>query len=170
MDDSIALRPVRPGDQPFLLQVYASTRSDELALTNWSNEQKEQFVRMQFEAQKKFYEENYAGAEFLVILFQNQPAGRLYLHRHPGEIRVMDIALLPEFRRKGIGSFLFHQLFAEARAASKPVGIHVEIFNPALRLYEKLGFRKMADKGVYHFFQWFPEKPAAAALPASRDE
>ncbi|MBC8094270.1 MAG: GNAT family N-acetyltransferase [Akkermansiaceae bacterium] len=163
MENSVALRPAQSSDLQFLLQVYGSARADELALTNWTDKQKDQFVRMQFAAQRKFYEENYSGAEYLVILFEDQPAGRLYLHRREDEIRVMDIALQPEFRRKGIATFLFDQLFAEARRARKPVGIHVEIFNPALRLYEKLGFKKIADNGVYHFFQWFPESPAVAA-------
>jgi Acetyltransferases len=162
MNSSVTLRAVQPADLAFLVEVYASTRADELALTNWSDEQKDEFVRMQFAAQKKYYEENYSGAEYLLILYGDDPVGRLYLHRNDEEIRIMDIALLPAFRRKGIGSFLLDQLFTEARRSRKPVGIHVEIFNPALRLYDRLGFKKMADKGVYHFLQWFPETDAVA--------
>jgi ribosomal protein S18 acetylase RimI-like enzyme len=164
MDDFVTLRPAQPSDEPFLLQVYASTRADELALTDWSDAQKDDFVRMQFSAQKKYYEENYDGAEYLLILLKKQPAGRLYLHRRPDEIRIMDIALLSEFRRQGIGTFLLKQLFAEAGLTGKPVGIHVEVFNPALKLYEMLGFKKIADKGVYHFFQWFPSTPSDCSI------
>ncbi len=154
--DTVLLRPAEAADLDFLLRVYASTRAEELKLTNWTDEQKAQFVQMQFTAQKKYYEENYAGAEYSIILSGHVPAGRLYLHRTSDEIRVMDIALLPEFRRRGIGSFLFNRLFAESRETGKSVGIHVEIFNPAQHLYQRLGFQKIADKGVYHFYQWKP--------------
>ncbi|HYG24788.1 MAG TPA: GNAT family N-acetyltransferase [Verrucomicrobiae bacterium] len=157
MPDAIGLRPAEPADEPFLLRVYGSTRAEELAQTNWSVEEKSAFVQMQFSAQTQFYQENYEGAEYLIVLCDQRPGGRLYVHRTQEEIRVMDIALLPEFRGKGIGTLLLNQLFAEGRSSGKSVGIHVEIFNPAVRLYQRLGFRKMADKGVYHFYQWFPD-------------
>jgi hypothetical protein len=37
-----------------------------------------------------------------------------------------------------------------------PATIHVERFNPALHLYERLGFRLAEDKGVYYFMKWLP--------------
>ena len=45
-------------------------------------------------------------------------------------------------------------LQAEAAASRKPLRIHVERFNPALRLYERLGFKQIADRGVYWFMEW----------------
>ena len=137
----ISLRNSTPADEKFLYTVYASARADELALTDWSAAQKESFLRMQFEAQASYYTENYPGAEFQVILFDDKPVGRLYLHRRRDEIRIMDIALLPEFRGRGIGSSLLHEIMNEARPANLRVTIHVERMNPALRLYERLGFK-----------------------------
>jgi ribosomal protein S18 acetylase RimI-like enzyme len=93
-------------------------------------------------------------AAFDVILVGGQPAGRLYLHRRDDEIRIMDIALLPEYCDRGIGTTLLHGLLSEAAAAGKPLRIHVERFNPALRLYERLGFRQIDDRGVYLFMEW----------------
>lgn len=154
MEQSVTLRAARPEDQGFLLEVYASTRAEELALTSWTPQQKEDFVGMQFIAQKQYYEANYPGAEFLVILLRGQPAGRLYIHRSEEEIRIMDIALLPVFRRQGIGTWLLKKMQAEAGAAGKKLGIHVEIFNPAMRLYENLGFAKAEDRGVYSYLVW----------------
>ncbi len=61
----------------------------------------------------------------------------------------MDIALLPERRNEGIGTHLLKSLIHESEASGKILSIHVERFNPALRLYERLGFRQKADKGVY---------------------
>jgi ribosomal protein S18 acetylase RimI-like enzyme len=154
---SVSLRPIAPEDMEFLLRVYGSTRQEEMALVDWSEEQKDAFLRMQFEAQHTFYQANYVGAEFLVVLDDGVPAGRLYLHRRADEIRLVDIALLPEHRGRGIGTSLLEDLFAEAGAAGKAVRIHVERFNEgALRLYQRLGFRQIADKGVYYLLEWRP--------------
>lgn len=156
MRGTITLRPVQPDDLEFLYRVYASTRQEELAPVDWSGEEKEGFLRMQFTAQHAYYQEHYADGQFLVVLVEGEPAGRLYVARWPEEIRLIDIALLPEYRGKGIGTGLLRDLFAEAEAAGKSVTIHVERFNPALRLYERLGFRCVADKGVYLFMEWRP--------------
>ncbi len=154
------LRPVTASDTAFLQRVYASTRTEELALTDWSDEQKEAFVRMQFEAQDAYYREHYVGASFEVIEVDGVPAGRLYVHRRTAEIRLMDITLLPEFRGGGAGTALLRGLMAEAETAGKSLTIHVEMYNPALRLYEKLGFVASAtDRGPYLFLEWRPPAP-----------
>ena len=153
-DLSIALRPAHAEDEVLLRQVYGSTRADELAQVDWSEAEKQAFVDAQFAAQKSSYINNYPGAEFLVVLAAGEPAGRLYLHRRPAEIRIMDLALLPTYRGRGIGSRLLRQIMAEAQADGLQVTIHVEKFNPALRLYQRLGFRVLKDKGVYYFLAW----------------
>jgi ribosomal protein S18 acetylase RimI-like enzyme len=153
----VGLRSVAAGDEEFLFTVYAATRQDEIALTDWSHLQKEEFLRMQFIAQHRHYVEYYPGAQFQVIQVGGQPAGRLYLHHRKSEIRIIDIALLPEFRNRGIGSSLLGQVLAEGRRCGLPVTIHVECFNPALHLYERLGFRLVEDKGVYFFLEWSPQ-------------
>jgi ribosomal protein S18 acetylase RimI-like enzyme len=147
----VELRPAEPGDEELLFRVYASTRTDELAAVPWDDEQKEAFLRMQFDAQHAWYREHYAGASFDVIVAEGKPAGRLYVNRGRREIRIVDIALLPEYRGNGIGTSLLRDLLAEADGAGKRVTIHVERLNPALRLYEHLGFSVAEDKGVYLF-------------------
>jgi GNAT superfamily N-acetyltransferase len=151
---SVALRPARPEDRELLFRTYSSTRTEELAQVPWGEEQKQAFLAMQFEAQDKYYRENYRTAEFLVIEDEGAPAGRLYVDRWADEIRLMDIALLPEHRRKGLGSQLLKDLQAEARTAGKPLRIHVERMNPALGLYQKLGFKQVEDRGVYWLMEW----------------
>jgi ribosomal protein S18 acetylase RimI-like enzyme len=154
MQATITLRPIRAGDESFLYLVYASTREQELAPLDWSNEQKNAFLQMQFLAQHQYYQQNYADAAWDVILVDDQPAGRLYVARWPQEIRVIDIALLPKYRNAGIGGTLLRGLQAEAEQAGKKLSIHVEQFNPARRLYERLGFRIIADQGVYWLMEW----------------
>jgi ribosomal protein S18 acetylase RimI-like enzyme len=151
---AFTLRPVRAGDERHLFAVYASTRAEELAQVGWDDTQKEAFLRMQFEAQRKFYESEYPGAEFQLILVADQPAGRFYVHRREKEIRVMDVALLPEYRKRGIGTALLKEILAEGERTSRRVTIHVESFNPAQRLYARLGFVRVASHGVYHLLQW----------------
>jgi ribosomal protein S18 acetylase RimI-like enzyme len=119
----------------------------------WDDAQKADFLRMQFGAQDAWWRENYADASFDVVLVDGEPAGRLYVHRGPSEIRIVDIALLPEHRGGGVGTRLLDDLLAEGDAGAKSVTIHVERMNPALRLYERLGFSVAEDKGVYLFLE-----------------
>ncbi len=153
----LALRPASPADAEFLYRVYASTRYEELAPAGWPPEQVEAFLRMQFRAQDTHYRTYFPATAFDVILWDGEPAGRLYVDRRPAEIRVVDISLLPEYRGRGAGSALFAALFDEARAAGLPVTIHVEAFNPARRLYDRLGFVPIDTSGpVYHLMEWVP--------------
>jgi ribosomal protein S18 acetylase RimI-like enzyme len=162
---AVAFRPIAPEDLDFLLGVYRSTREDELAMVvDWTAEQKDAFIRQQFSAQHAWYQEHYTGAEFLVILVDGNPAGRLYVHRREAEIRLVDISFLPEYRNSGLGTSLLRGLLAEGEAAGKPVTIHVEVYNPAMRLYERLGFRPIEERGPYRLLEW---RPAAQLNTAS---
>jgi GNAT superfamily N-acetyltransferase len=151
---SFTLRPIRREDEEFLYRVYASTRVEELAVVPWADEQKDAFLRMQFAAQHRYYQENYPGSPFDLVLVEGEPAGRLYVARWKEELRIIDIALLPEYRRRGIGTAVLAHLTAEAAGKALPLRIHVERFNPARALYERLGFRPVADRGVYLFLEW----------------
>lgn len=153
-DFSLRLRPITPEDVPFLADVYASTRWDELAPTGWSDAEKSVFCRRQFDAQSAHYREHYPGALFQIIEQDGRGIGRLYVARWEREIRIVDISLLPEFRGGGLGTQLLRELQDEARSVSKSLTIHVERFNPALRLYQRLGFEQIEDKGVYLLLQW----------------
>ena len=150
----IRLRAAQDNDRGFLFQVYASTRSEELANIGWSAEQQRAFLSMQFDAQHRYYHENFPSAQFDVIELDGKPVGRLYVGRGAKEIRVIDIALLPEYRGRGHGSSLMRALLSEARAASKQVVLHVEQHNRASRLYLRLGFVAAQDAGVYELMVW----------------
>lgn len=146
---AVALRPVGPGDEELLFRIYAGAREDELAVVPWDAARKEAFLRAQFDAQARWYREHYEGASYDVILVDGEPAGRFYVYRGEAEIRIVDIALLPDRRGGGVGGSLLRDLLAEADAAGRRVTIHVERLNPALRLYRRLGFTVAEDKGVY---------------------
>lgn len=157
MTAPLRLRPIEDADLPFLREVYASTREEELRQTAWPDAEKAAFLRMQFDAQHAHYRQHYADARFDLILDGDVPVGRLYVDRGDDDIRIVDIALLPEHRRKGHGTGLLADLLDEAARTGRTVSIHVERFNPALAFYERLGFEHVADTGVYFLMTWRPK-------------
>jgi GNAT superfamily N-acetyltransferase len=155
---TISLRAVEPTDEAFLRRLYASTREAELSLVDWDAEQKAAFVDHQFAAQRRDYLEHYPAATHDVIVVDGEAAGRLWVDRCPREIRVVDISLLPAFRGRGVGTSLLRELQAEAAASNRALSIHVERFNPASRLYARLGFAAVDAGDVYVLMRWTPVK------------
>ncbi len=157
MAQAIHLRQEEPDDAAFLFHLYCSTRTREMELVPWNDSEKEAFLRMQFNAQCTHYHHYYPNASYEIILREGQAIGRLYVARSEEEIRLIEIALLPEHRGGGIGGRLLNDLLSRARAEGKPVRIHVERENPAMRLYSRLGFRTVEDQGIYYLMEWAPD-------------
>ena len=162
----LTLRPETEQDEDLLYRIYASTRADEMALVDWSEAEKESFLRMQFNAQRRYYLSTYQDARFDIIEQEETPVGRLYVHRLHDEIRVIDIALLPEHRGRGLGGGLLRAVLEEAAAVGKSVYVSVERFNPAMRLYQRLGFVAITNDGVYRLMKWSPPTAGEPANPA----
>lgn len=153
-DDTLTLRIAGADDAAFLYAVYASTRQEELAPVPWSAAEKEAFLHQQFAAQDAYYRQHRPNTEFLVILDGGDPVGRLYVCESADQLLVMDIALLPEHRGRGIGTRLIEALLERAKARAVPVTLHVESNNPAQRLYARLGFVDVGEAGVYRELEW----------------
>jgi ribosomal protein S18 acetylase RimI-like enzyme len=163
----VELRAALPADRPFLLRLYASTREPELEAAGVPREQWAPFVEQQFEAQSQHYERHYRDTSFDIVLVDGGPAGRLIVGRWERELRIVDIALLPEWRSRGIGEGLLRELLAEATKAGVKTSIHVERFNPALRLYRRLGFAPVAEHGVHLLLERPPDDGSGQAKVAS---
>ncbi len=148
----VTLRRIDDADRAFLSDLYALTRAAEMAPVPWPEQAKRDFLQQQFDLQHDYYHANYQGADFLLIEVDGERAGRIYVHRSPGDIRVMDIALLPELRARGIGSALLGELIDESERSGSSITLHVEADNPAVRLYRRLGFEHLEDRGVYQFY------------------
>jgi ribosomal protein S18 acetylase RimI-like enzyme len=157
MASPVTLRAETPADQEFLFALYSSTRAEEMKLVPWTDSQKQAFLRMQFELQSAHYHSHYPDASYQIIVSDGAPIGRLYVHRTEAQILVIDIALLPQHRRTGIGGRLLGEILSEADGARKKVAIHVERQNPALGLYTRLGFQMVEDKGVYLYMERNPQ-------------
>ena len=157
----LTFRPERDDDLDFLRGLYASTRSREMDLIDWSNEQKNLFLTSQFQTQRNFYLANFQDCRFDVIEQEGVAIGRFYVAHRSHEIRIIDIALLPEHRGRGLGGRILLALLDRAAADAKSVSLHVEKFNPALHLYERLGFKSIGeDNGINQMMEWRSEAAA----------
>ena len=152
----ITYRYASPEDEGFLFELYASTRTEELNAWGWDTEQQEAFLKMQFHAQQTSYKNQFPNSNYQIVLVQQLAVGSMLVIRDEAEIRLGDIAILPEYRDRGIGSFLLQNLLAEASQAAKPVRLQVIQFNRAIQLYQRLGFSKVGDNGTHFLMEWQP--------------
>ncbi|WP_233836204.1 GNAT family N-acetyltransferase [Paraburkholderia sp. ZP32-5] len=172
---AVSLHAANDTDEAFLADVFISTRWDEFSRTGWEPQRIEAFLRQQFQFQHTYYHEHYPHACFDVVLAGAEPVGRLYHAWRPpqigDEVRIIDIALLPAWRGKGIGTQLLHALIADAVREQLPVSLNVETDNPAQALYRRLGFVKQSGgSGVYDLMrrECAPFDAPAVSLAALR--
>jgi len=155
--DALRCRAQLPEDESFLRNVYASTRQDELNLTNWNPEQRKTFLDFQFKAMREGYARQFPQGEFSVIMLAERRIGLMVVDRPENELRLVDIALLPEVRGRGIGSYYLKKLASEAALAQKPLRLHVLKGSRPWHLYERLGFVKIEETGPYEHLEWRPQ-------------
>lgn len=146
----LALRPATDADRELIAAIYATTREEELSQVAWSTGQKRAFTDWQSKQQDAHYTLHYPAFERLVIE-RDGPIGRIYVDTTSSEIRLMEVTLLPPFRNQGIGTSLLDALLAYADALGRPASLHVEPFNPAKRMYERMGFGVVETRGVYEY-------------------
>lgn len=153
---AITLRPATASDYDFMRRLYHATRAEEMQQFPFDEAQKLEFLDQQFSAQYEHYRIHYPTCERNIIESGRQPIGRLWIDEWKDQLRLVDIALMPEWRGRGIGTRLLRDVLARGAASGKAVTIHVEAFNPALHLYERLGFRHVDTNGVYRLMKWTP--------------
>jgi ribosomal protein S18 acetylase RimI-like enzyme len=142
----LTLRPATADDEAFLFDLFASTREE----FNFLEEtQRQPLLKMQYAARQFQYEEGYPQAEADIILLDDRRAGRMLVNVSEQAITLIDIALLPEYRGTGIGTQVLQDLLKRAVEARKPVKLQVFKTNPALRLYERLGFSRCGEQSMY---------------------
>jgi GNAT superfamily N-acetyltransferase len=151
---SISFRPVTNDDAELLLEIYRSSRGDDLRGLGWADDRISEFLEMQYEAQQHFFEDEYKRAVDEIILWEAKPAGRVVVERREHEIRCIDVALLPGHRNKGIGTFLIRRLQNQARREKKPLRLQVIRFNRAVNLFERLGFVRTSETGTHFQMEW----------------
>lgn len=147
-----SLRPAGPADGPLLRGLFASGFHDELA--HLDPAQHETFLELQWQARQRGYRQRYPDADDRVVVLDGVAVGRLLVARRAGELAIVDLALLPEFRGQGIGSQLLRQLLDEAATTGAVVRLYVNATNRALHLYERFGFRRAGAPGPYVRLEW----------------
>ena len=152
----IQLRAVEEKDTAFIEAVYRTTREAELNLTNWSEYQKSAFINMQSAAQLAEYKTKFPDARFQVIIYNKKDAGRFFTCETENDIRLLDITILPEFTGKGIGTNLLNRLIQRSNKIQKKISLHVIASNPAMKLYQRLGFVHIKNEGFYYYMEREP--------------
>lgn len=160
---AFALRPETDADRTLSRSIYAAARADELGRVPWSPAQREAFIDMQFEAQRRHYRAHHPRAQWAIVVVGGIDAGRLYVDESGPVLLLIDVVLLPAFRGLGIGRALLADVLARADAAGAAIQLHVEKDNPVLGWYRRLGFVVDSDAGVY----WRMLRPAAATGAAA---
>jgi ribosomal protein S18 acetylase RimI-like enzyme len=155
----VKLRPATDEDYDFMRVLYYSTRAEEMVRFPFTEQQKREFLDSQFAAQSSHYARHYPDCERSIIERDGVPVGRLFVDRTASDVRIVDIALLPEARGQGIGTSLLRSVMSEAARTPLPLTIHVEASNRALRLYEREGFRTISTDGVYLLMEWRAQAP-----------
>lgn len=152
--DRVGFRSVTAKDREFLLNVYASGREIELSMAPWTDVQKKEFVKHQLNAQTAYYLEKFPGATHDLILFGGEPVGRVYVDRAENLISILDITVLPRWRKRGIGTCIILALQREAEESGRNLGVYVENFNPSQMLFRKLGFVMASEDEINLYFEW----------------
>jgi ribosomal protein S18 acetylase RimI-like enzyme len=155
---SFSLRPVGPDDDAFLCEVYSSTRREELDSWGWDSAQRDAFLKLQFAGHQAHFTNQFPGADHSIVMIDGRAIGRMVIVRMDQEIRLADIALLPEYRNAGIGTSLISGLLSEGAAAGKPVRLHVTKTNRAQQLYSRLGFVQIGDTGTHFLMEWAADR------------
>jgi GNAT superfamily N-acetyltransferase len=153
----IAFRVIHDADTAFLRRVYASTRDWEFRLTTWTEAEKEEFLARQFDLQDLHFQRAFPGAVRRIVTLEGMDVGRLYLERQDACLRVIEFALLPHVRGRGIGTDILRSLMNEAHGGKVPMRLNVERTNPAQRLYLRNGFKVTGQAGHHLALEWWPQ-------------
>ena len=152
----LSLCPAAEDDIDFLRLLYTDTRREEVAKWGWPVAQQQVFLNMQFQAQRQSYRAVYANALDQIIHFDGSAIGRLMIAEETAALYLVDIALLSAYRNRGFGTELLRALQRDCERQSLVLKLQVLAGNPAIRLYERLGFVRQSGDPMYSHMEWVP--------------
>ena len=156
--EPISLRPVRPEDEAFLIDLYADSRRQEKEAVGFTDEEWKTFITLQFSGQKQFYEAQFPNSDHRIILRDGRPIGRVWVWRTENEIRILDLTIHSKHQNIGIGTHILTKYQTEAKSAGKPLTHKVFRTNrDAIRLYQRLGFTITGEAGAHYVMKWVPQ-------------
>lgn len=151
---AVALRSEAAADRAFLRLLFGEVRARELGPAGLDPVLLQRLLDMQFEAQRQSYRQAYPAARFDIIEVDGVPAGRRVVAQADGALHLLDIALMPAWCGKGIGSTQLRALQQEAAGAGLPLRLHVALNNRAEALYRRLGFKETGVSGMHRAMEW----------------
>jgi ribosomal protein S18 acetylase RimI-like enzyme len=157
MARGVALRPAEAADRDFERALFATARPDAALLAGWPDDVREAFLDQQFQFQTVHYARAYPQAERLIVVSGTESIGRLILDRAGPEWTLVDIALMPAWRGRGVGSELLSAILAAAGEARAVVVLTVDLQNRARGLYERLGFLATGESFPNLAMAWRPQ-------------
>jgi len=162
--EQVSLRPATSEDGEFLFSVYANSRQEEMKPWGWSPQQQEVFLRMQYDVRRRSYITTYPSAEESIIVHSDLPVGAMMVSRSSAEIRLVDIAVVSDYRNRGMGGALIGALIAEAAGSATALRLNVLKGNPAIHLYARVGFVVTGRDSMYLEMEHRPA-PNAEKVP-----
>jgi ribosomal protein S18 acetylase RimI-like enzyme len=154
----LSLRPALPADEVFLYQLIYENLFEKLAAWAWDASVRGPLLKMQIDGQRASYAAEFPHADHGIILLDDRPIGRLIVDRGPEIHHLVDITILKQNRRAGIGGALIRALCTEAEMMRRRVRLHVAVDNPARELYRRLGFQMIEDRQI----TWVMERGTVA--------
>lgn len=151
-EGALELRPASEADEALLRELFASHLERELAYLEPAD--RPSFLELQWRARQRDYRHRYPNSEDQIVMAGGVAAGRLLTASAAQELVIVDLALLPDFRGRGIGSALLRRLLAQAAREMMVVHLYVTQMNPAIRLYRRLGFRQVTQCHPYVLMEW----------------
>lgn len=138
---ALQLKPVQPADEPWQRQLFAGLRGLEPAMLAACPP----LLDQQWQLQQRAFLNDYPGARTRIILSANRAIGVMTLHRGARAWRLLEIGLEPGCRGRGIGERLLQALTRFADSQGQTLELAVMRHNPAVRLYQRLGFVALAE-------------------------
>jgi len=151
----LRLRPERDADRDFRYALFCDSRLPEWEPVRHQPALFEQLMQHQFHAQTVSYLNFFPKARFDIIELGTTPIGRIVVDRPGTMVHIVDQAIVPQQRNRGIGTAIMRSLMEEARAAGLPVRLQVADNNdPSMRLYARLGFVPIQEVPAYIEMEW----------------
>jgi ribosomal protein S18 acetylase RimI-like enzyme len=151
---TISLRTETPEDEPFLRRLIVETIAASLGASSWPEPMRTPLLEIQYSARRQSVRGNSPNGDSQLILVDGESAGWLYRAELPDEIRLVEIMVADAHRGKGVGTAVLSTVLSEAQEKSKPVRLSVDLRNSgAFRLYERLGFRRVAGDELQHVME-----------------
>ena len=125
----IAFRPARRQDFDYCAKLYFAGMKQII-----------EQLKLNMDAQINSFRQQWEPTQVRIITREGADIGWLQSTTTDGELFLAQLFLDATVQNQGIGTEVMHRLISEATRADRAVTLGVVKINPALRLYERLGF------------------------------